>query len=182
MTSPRRWLLLAAPAALAALVLAAPAASSAAPVAAHAKTVAADCETITNALSSPANLSIAGGGVNHPVSLTSPGNCFSLPFHSSYKDPYNGETYTEYEYQNGDGHCLFDNGGTIDVGAACEANHPNEEFYGLSYDPGVGWLWSNVGADGVYGYQTVVASQGCGPGNVTMQIPTRADCQYWNFP
>jgi hypothetical protein len=75
---------------------------------------------------------IQGRGVNQPVTLSpAPGSCFNL--YNKFTVPYGTTVYTGYEYQDLSGHCLWDNGGTIDVGAACKAGHPNEEFFGVKY-------------------------------------------------
>jgi hypothetical protein len=85
-----------------------------------AKAAPATCTHITNV---GAGSEITGGGVNAPVTVTGSGNCFSAVFSgSSSEGNWN-------EWQNGAGHCLFNNGGTLDVGAACAGSgHPNEEM------------------------------------------------------
>jgi hypothetical protein len=192
----RRWLVLAVPAALAAVVLAVPAASSPPSVAApHVKAAAAadghvtavvhivhrglvqDCVYIKNGFS---GLDIQGDGVNHPVFLTTgTGNCFNL-LNKFTVGPFGTKSYTGYEYQNGDGHCLWDDGGTIELGAACQANHPNEEFYGVTYIDW--WTVSVVTADNP---NVLMGTQGnnCisteGAGNVVMNS---GGCDGWNFP
>jgi hypothetical protein len=155
MRARHRWLVLAVPAALAAVALAVPAASSAPPAAApHVKAAAAaaghanplvhivhrglakDCVYIQSGNTVE---QIKGGGVNLPVALANPpGNCFNL-LNKFTVGPFGTKTYTGYGYQNGDGHCLWDNGGTIDVGAACKAGHPNEEFFGVTLLPDGDW-------------------------------------------
>jgi hypothetical protein len=135
------------------------------------------CVTITDWLD---NAAIAGGGVNKPVTLESPGNTFCLEYPYPYET--GGTTYNSWEYQNGDGHCLFDNGGTLDVGAACQANHPNEMFYGVTFVKGSGWEWANVGA-GVGYFVTTNSNQSCDLGaTVYVGLPNGDSCYYWNFP
>jgi hypothetical protein len=168
----RKWLALAVPAALVALVVAAvPASATPAAVAPHAS---GNCEYIKVF---PYGVEIKGGGVNKPVTLTAGvGNCFTL--HN--KRTWDG--YTTYEYQNGAGHCLWQNAGTIEVGAACKADHPNEEFFGIpgSQSEYGGWLFSVV-ADGPYTY---MSSDGCDAGAHVFMAPDTATigCDAWNFP
>ena len=190
----RRWLALAVPAALAALVLAVPAASSppsappaqvkaAAAAAGHVTAVVhivhrglvRDCEYISNGFS---GLEIQGNGVNSPVSITASGNCFNL--YNQFTTPCGGtKVCTGYEYQNGDGHCLWDNGGTIELGAACKAGHPNEEFYGVP--PYIDW-WQvadiTEGPNVFMGTQYSNCITAAGAGHVVMNS---AGCDGWNF-
>lgn len=197
MRSPRRWLVLAVPVALAALVAAVPAASSppsaavphvkdAAAAAAHVNGVVhivqrglvQDCVNIVNYLGSGLVLAeIAGNGVNVPVTLQAPGNCFNL------YNKFTFDGYTGYEYQNGDGHCLWDNGGAfgvIEVGAACKAGKASEEFFGTQFFQG-GWYVGNVAADdGPNGVIYFMDADSCGLGsNVYMDT---GYCIQWNFP
>jgi hypothetical protein len=201
MRSSRRWLVLAVPAALAALaalMFAVPAADS--PLAASARqvnSVAAaaphangvvhivrrglvhDCEYIEF---STTILEIAGNGVNKPVTLTTaPANCWNL--YNKFTVPYGTTVYTGYEYQNGDGHCLFDNGGVIDVGAACKVGHPNEEFFAIpgSQKEYGGWLISDVTrGPSVYMAAQDNADGNCGAGDI-VDFADDA-CNTWNFP
>lgn len=162
----------------ASVLTALPATSASATTAAAASrdaTAAGDCVYITDyqaSLIEGEQVGIAGGGVNAPVTLESPGNCFTL----HYKNTFDG--YTTYEYQNGDGHCLWNNGGTLDVGAACKADHPNEEFFGYHYYSGLGWLWGNETAGDDLAYvnspQCVIIAY--------VQISDNASCGLWNFP
>jgi hypothetical protein len=55
-------------------------------------------------------------GVNESAEATDNGNCFSLTF--PFKSPAGG---TGYEYQNGLGHCLWQDGGVVEVGASADA-------------------------------------------------------------
>lgn len=211
MKSSPLWLTLAVPAALAALVAVAVPTASSAPSAStlHDRAVSAtashvkaptiapvkgavhivqrglvkDCEYIETG--DPIGGEIAGAGVNRPVILVpadTPGNCFDLYNKFTYK-PGDGNTYTGYEYQNGDGHCLWDNDGTLDVGAPCKANKPTEEFYGIAYfkgGPNPGWT---VG-DEVGGPSFEMGGQGDCTfyEDVTMQYDEGASCILWNFP
>lgn len=181
MRSHRKWLGLAVPAVLAALVVTVPAASSAQAAAIpHTKNavhvvrsgLVQGCEYISNEFAN--GLEIKGNGVNKPVSLAAaPGNCFSR---------YNFFTYGKYsgwEYQNGDGHCLWNDGGVIELGAACQAGHPNEEFFGIDDAAGLGWT---VG-DETTGTSDVLNSTSCGSGpHVEMNSAATAGCARWNFP
>jgi hypothetical protein len=125
-------------------------------------------------------LYITGNGVNKPVSLESPGNCFDL--YNEFTTPCGGtKVCTGYEYQNGDGHCLFQNGGTIDVGAACQAGHPNEEFYGTLYTSGYGWGVSNVAESSEYMYSSLCETGDNDQVHLTSGV-TFAACSNWNFP
>ena len=141
---------------------------------------AADCVYITDypaSLYAGTEVGIAGNGVNEPVTLAdSLGNCFTLhyPYTVKYSD---GDTYTAYEYQNGDGHCLWDNNGTLDVGGACVSGHPNEEFYGVHYYSGLGWSVGNVTAGEGYFINASYCDSGA---NVV--IADNASCGLWNFP
>jgi len=186
----RRWLALAVPAALAALVMGcAPAASTTPAVtASHVSGVVhivhrglvKDCEYITNALASENSdetVAISGNGVNQQVSLKTTGNCFNL--YNKFTDKINGVTYTGYEYQNGDGHCLWDNGRTVEVGGACVAGQKDEQFFGAHLTPGFGWLVS----DAAEGLSYVLNAPDCAFGGlVTMTQVSVADCSIWNFP
>jgi hypothetical protein len=184
----RIWLALAVPAALAALVATVPAASSApAATALHGRGVATaprasdgvrivqrglvhDCEYISNYYEF--GLEIAGNGVNEPASLVAaPGNCFNL-----YNE-FTWDGYTGYEYQNGLGHCLWQDDGVIELGAACKANHENEEFFGAKYYSGVGWLVSNR----FLGTGSYMYAPGCGTAELDFGLGGQ-DCEYWNFP
>jgi hypothetical protein len=178
MRSHRRWLALAVPAALAALVTAVPAASSAATTAPHvqgAASAAAGCEYISNLDSG--GLEIAGNGVNQPVRLVDPpGNCFTRMYEFTSLDGSPG-----WEYQNGEGHCLWQNDGVIEVGAACKPNHPNEQFWGV---PGTqskygGWLVSDM-FDGTGSYMST--NPGCGIDTNVDMVLGGGNCPFWNFP
>ncbi|HEX3963575.1 MAG TPA: hypothetical protein VHZ03_44215 [Trebonia sp.] len=106
-----------------------------------------------------------------PVSLASgPGNCFSLKY--PFPDPVGT---TGWEYQNGDGHCLWDNNGIIDVGGACKAGHPNEEFYGAELDKGQGWIVSDEAEAGY-------CMNGDGSLVVMSYVGGGGSCYLWNFP
>jgi hypothetical protein len=92
-----------------------------------------------------------------------------------------GHTYTGYEYQNGDGHCLWNDGGTIELGAACQGAHTNEMFFGISLDQGIGWLIGNVtSGTGHYMAWPSCVGDGVVVRMVTSDAP--ANCPYWNFP
>jgi pimeloyl-ACP methyl ester carboxylesterase len=127
-------------------------------------------------------LELKGNGVNKPATIAAaPGNCFNL--YSKFTYSFDGTTYTGYEYQNGDGHCLWDNGGIIELGAACKAGHPNEEFFGIGFSPGAGgWLMGSVT------YNPDIAAVGansltCASGaTVEMLSRTGGFCTSWNFP
>ena len=143
-----------------------------------------DCEDITNwdaSITAGETVAIAGQGVDFPVDLAHPGNCFNLynEFYYSYK----GKTYTGYEYQNGDGHCLFNDGGILEVGGACQATDDEEQFFGIAYYSGTGWQWG-VTADNIsYLVNAYEAGGGCGLGNpVEMTQASVAFCSLWNFP
>ena len=197
MRSPRNWLPVAVPAVLAAVMVSVPAASS--PVAAgQGKITAAaathvhggvrvlhlglvrDCEYIEGG-GFDAGQDIAGNGVNRPVTLTSEtaaGSCFNL--YNAFDYSTGGHTYKGYEYQDLSGHCLWDNGGTIEVGAACQAAHPREEFYGIKFTKGDGWTFGDV-AEGPGA--NMAAAYSCSPGyDVFMEPAGAQDCDYWNFP
>jgi hypothetical protein len=143
-----------------------------------------DCEDITNwaaTINSKETVAIAGQGVDVPVDLADPGNCFNLynEFYYSYK----GKTYTGYEYQNGDGHCLFNDGGTLEVGGACQATDDEEQFFGIAYYSGTGWQWGVTADTTSYLVNAYQAGGGCGVGTlVEMTQVSVADCSLWNFP
>ena len=206
MWSARKWLTLAAPADLVVLAAGAVPAVSSVPASKtrpgaatattpHVKDVVHlihrglvhDCEYIRNDLAG--KIDIAGGGVNTPVKLVSPpGNCWNLYNEFYYSN--NGHTYTGYEYQNGDGHCLWDNFntttnmGTIDVGAPCKALKTTEEFFAVSYGADLGWLWSVISAwPGPNGGDFYVDAPGCSVNTQVVMDPVGdSSCQYWNFP
>jgi hypothetical protein len=86
-------------------------------------------------------LSIAGAGVNVPVSMQSTGNCFTIVASGT-----SGGAHWN-AYQNGDGHCLWLNGITIELGNACHSSgHPNEEIWGISFVNG-GWALNDLGGN-----------------------------------
>jgi hypothetical protein len=135
-----------------------------------------DCEYIENY---DLGTEIKGNGVNATVSLTKPpGNCFDLYNEYSYKA--NGVTYTGYEYQNGDGHCLWVNTSSLhlELGVACKAGDVDELFFGVP------------GSDSEYGGWEVFAAAEpfdymyCGPGNEVSMAPVDdiLTCDFWNFP
>jgi hypothetical protein len=190
----RRWLALAVPAALAALVLVVPAVSSpssaaapqvkAAPAAAGHVTAVVhivqrglvkDCEYIENAFS---GLLIQANGVNKPVFLSNnSGSCFNL--YNKFTTVVGATSVTGYEYQDLSGHCLWDNGGTIEVGGACQAGHENEEFYGVP--PYIDWWHVAVITDGptvFMGTQGSNCISAADAGNVVMNS---GGCDGWNF-
>jgi hypothetical protein len=138
-----------------------------------------DCEYITTYLDD--GIDIGGNGVNKPVTLQYETNCFNL--YNEFYYSTGGQTWTGYEYQNGDGHCLWNDGGTLELGAACQAAHPNEEFFGEDYDNTVGgWLFSNV-TDGPDSFVTTTSKASCDLGaNVYVGIPGAYSCYNWNFP
>lgn len=115
-----------------------------------------------------ANDGIEGEGVNEPVVVDPGGNCFKAVNHFTY-DSDNG-----YEYENGDGHCLWQDAGTIEVGANdCTAGHTNEEFVSVS-DGGPGWLLLNMANQNGY-----VDAPSCEPGSY-VEISENPVCPYWN--
>ena len=169
----RRIALVAAAAAAAMLSFASVA--SAAPVARAAPSLtscASGWFTISNA--GLPGYAITGQGVNLPVLLTTSGNCFE----TLYPFTYAGET--GYEYQNGDGHCLWYDAGfgdEIQMGAACKPGHPNEEFYAIKYSGG-GWTVGNIGAS----LSDVMDAQYCQTGpSVVMDTAPAPACDKWNF-
>jgi hypothetical protein len=189
-----KWLALALPAALAAVVAGtAPAANAAQAAAApNARGAAAsapqgkihiihrglvhDCEYIELNVN---GLEIKGNGVNNPVTIsTPPGNCWNL--YNEFTVVYGTTVYTGYEYQNGEGHCLWDDGTVIDVGAACKAGHPNESFFGIVYIKGGGWVVGDV-TEGPDYYMAAVGCSTSAP-YVTMQSQYVLACNIWNFP
>jgi len=204
----RKWLALAVPAALAALVAGAVPAASAAPAttASHVKEAAAaaphvngvlhvihrglvkDCEYIESGIS---DYYIEGHGVNEPVSLTAgPGSCFNLYNEYSYNIG-GGVTATVYQYQDLSGHCLWQNDTSyeLELGVACNASDTSEDFFGLpgSYAAFGGWLVSVVAdwAKGLKYYMAVVSSN-CPSGDETVlmypALSTGEFCDTWNFP
>jgi hypothetical protein len=185
-----RWLIVAVPAAVAALVFAVPGAfSGPAARTGHADGVVRiiqrglvhDCEYIQV---SDSIYEIAGNGVNEPVSLTTaPGNCWNL--YNKFSVVFGATVYTGYEYQNGDGHCLWGDGTTIEVGAACKVGHQNEEFFGDFYTEGAGWRVSDVTETPSHymGAAIFTTTLACGVGSEVVLDPTDVlDCNYWNFP
>jgi hypothetical protein len=187
MRSRRNWLALAVPAALAALVFAVPASASA-PFAATAPHVngvvrivhrglVKDCEYIKN-LDSGEEIEDYGAG--EPTSTVKPpGSCFNLynEFHYST----GGKTYTGYEYQDTSGHCLWDNNGQIYLTTACLAGHPREEFYGITYYSGVGWLFGDVEEGPTWEMEQAYCPT-YSSGTVIMVKAGTGECIYWNFP
>lgn len=133
---------------------------------------AASCTYIDNSATQD---EIAGNGVNNPVTIVPNGNCFYITDTGTY------DGYTWHMFQNNLGHCLWSNGSTLDVGAACanDGKHPNEEFFGVN-DNSQGWTMSNVtvfeegGGSGWAPTTCSVNSQ------VTQEVYTT--CGRWLFP
>lgn len=152
-------------------------------------TAATDCEYIENYAD---DYGIAGNGVNTPVTLHTTGQCFTPMFEFSISTyNVNGQAVTAngWEYQNGDGKCLWNDNGTIETGAACETGHPNEEFYGIpgSQSKYGGWLVANVTDTPAGASITVVmgakASSGdCGSVGNKVIMAGSGVCNLWNFP
>jgi hypothetical protein len=142
-----------------------------------------DCEDIVNLFATEAVngadiIAIAGNGVNEPVTLKLTGNCFNL--YNEFTTVYGTTVYTGYEYQNGEGHCLWADGATVELGAACKAGHPNESFFGVKYNTSAGG-WEV--ADVTEGPNYWMDSSGCADGfDVQMVYYTSAYCAIWNFP
>jgi hypothetical protein len=139
----------------------------------HAAAAAQTCAHIK----STSNQYIDGNGVNARVTADSTGNCFTRPFSFTYHGA------TGYEYQNGDGHCLWLNGDYLELGAACKANHPNEEFYGVprSQSKYGGWLVTSV-EDGT-NPQSFWAPENCQiDGQPVQMLPFDTCGGFWNFP
>jgi hypothetical protein len=115
---------------------------------------------------------IQGRGVNQPVTVSAaPGSCFNL--YDKFTVPYGTTVYTGYEYQDLSGHCLWDNDGTIDVGAACKAGHPNEEFFGVKYGSTSYWEVGDI----TRGFGVYMA------GNSSNHVVMRSGTVYlWLFP
>ena len=91
------------------------------------------CAAGFSPITNQAGGAVAGTGVNNPVNLQSTGNCFKAENPTSTPDG------TGYEYVNGDGHCLWVNANTLEVGANdCANGHPNEVIVGTSHT-GAGW-------------------------------------------
>jgi hypothetical protein len=205
-----RWLAVAVPAALAALVFGGTAASPA-PVAAAPHVTAAsvtgarpqgvvhiihrglvkDCEYIESGTS---DYYIEGHGVNEPVSLTTgPGSCFDLYNSFSYPivSPLTGKdvTATVYQYQDLSGHCLWQNDTSfeLELGVACNASDTSEDFFGIpgSHAEYGGWLVSVVAdwAQGLEYYMDLV-SINCpfADETVYMEPGNVGTCYTWNFP
>lgn len=121
---------------------------------------------------------IAGNGVNRPVSLEDSGNCFNL---------YNEFTYdghTGYQYQNGDGHCLWVNETslTLELGVACQAGLSIEDFYGTQYLSGYGWEVSNQAENSRHMFSTQCEGSGLIDEVDMTSGSTLAACSSWNFP
>lgn len=116
---------------------------------------------------------IQGQGVNNPVTLSAgSGSCFNL--YNKFQVVFGTTVYTGYEYQDLSGHCLWDNGGTIDVGGACRAGHPNEDFFGIEFVNGSGWEVGDVTrGPGVY-------MTGAPSGDHV--IMSSSFVTFWNFP
>jgi hypothetical protein len=184
----RRWLALAVPVAVAALVAGcAPAASSApSATAPHVKDVAAaaahvkgvveihrglvkDCEYISN--TGVGGAEIAAHGPGNPVSLAYTGaSCFNL------MHEFHWEGYTGWQYQDLSGRCLYEKRGVISVGGPCSASDTGEDFFGVRYVKDVGWLVSNV----FLGTGSYMYAPSCLTARVDMGLGTHP-CAYWNF-
>ena len=123
---------------------------------------------------------IMGNGVNNDVTVeTEPeGNCFTLPYSGT------ADGHTWYEYQNGDDHCLWDDGGQLELGKACGgSSHPNEELFAYDYQgSGFGWIWSSV-AQFPYSLAATNGSfTGCTQGDVVEDASSAVPCESWTFP
>ncbi len=95
------------------------------------------------------------------------------------------EMSTGWQYQNGDGHCLWlnDTSYELELGVACNAGDDSEDFYGL-YDSHYvwgGWLVSNAYSTALYTMGMEVACPASGV-NVYMQLSPSQTRNLWNFP
>jgi hypothetical protein len=202
MRSPRIWLALGVPAALAALAalaLAVPAATSTpAATAQRVNRVAAshvnavvhihpglikDCELI---YSDDAGGYIAGNGVDKPVTIEPKGNCFTLSHEFSVRvdDWVTGTTVTAtgWQYQNGDGHCLRETNSDWDLElvGACSASDTSEDFFGLpgSLKAFGAWVVSDVWDESsMMGFRN-----SCGGDGYDVIMSPNAECWLWSFP
>jgi hypothetical protein len=115
-------------------------------------------------------LGITGNGVNEGVIVYGSGNCFEAVDHFTSTSGYGG-----YEYQNGDGHCLWQDAGLIELGSStCVSGHPNEQFYSVKTTGG--WLLYNV----ANGDGDMDADQaGCVSGT-EIYIDGNDSCDVWN--
>jgi hypothetical protein len=96
--------------------------------------VAPPCAAGYSPITNQAGGAIIGQGVNNPVELNQPGNCWHA------ENPFTFMGLTGYEYVNGSNHCLWVNGTTLEVGANdCVAGHVNEGIIGAQYIAGQGW-------------------------------------------
>jgi hypothetical protein len=114
-----------------------------------------------------------------------PGNCFNVynKFTLKIVSPITGNTVTAtaYEYQNGEGHCLWENekSGVLELGTACKASDSVELFYVIPGSYLDSWTWTNV----YEGRDAMVESQGCSPGsNVVISSTAIYACDYWKSP
>jgi hypothetical protein len=195
-----RWLAVAVPAALAALVFGGTAASPA-PVAAAPHVTAAsvtgarpqgvvhiihrglvkDCVQIQVG---DTIWQILDEGVGVPVMLsTKPASCWNLV--NEFSTVYGYTVYTGYEYQDIRGHCLFDDGGYITTAAGpCQLANSREEFYGIHYYTSghyaPGWTVGdlNFGPGWCMATDYVVT----GGQDVSMVPCSWTESFFWNFP
>jgi hypothetical protein len=198
----RRWMALAVPAALGALVFGVPAASapSPAPAAAHVMHAPAApapahgvIHVISNGLAKDCveielgntGLQIRDNGVGSPVTLESaPASCWNL--HGPYYVYYGSKRYTGYVYQDLRGDCLWDDDGTITTaaGPTCSGSKNYEVFFGINYyhsgHNGPGWTFT----DAYWGPSWYMSTDyDAYPSDDVLMTPSSyTDSHFWNFP
>lgn len=119
-----------------------------------------------------------GGG--HAVELQAVGSCYKPTRVGTYgSEPV-------YTYYNEDDRCLYWNTTDLAVFTAVNANgcsaQANEEFVGLYYKSGSGWLWYSIETlDEGVGSDSNIIAYPCADGGALVQYNS-TDCAYWNFP
>jgi hypothetical protein len=121
------------------------------------------------------DLQIWDQGASQPVELSqAPASCWNL--HNKFT--YDG--YTGYEYQDLRGDCLWDDASVIFTAAGpCQLGNPGEEFFGIGYDSGVGWTFTDVYSYPLGYYMSALNEDGS---PVYMESDVTGLVWHWNFP
>jgi hypothetical protein len=119
-----------------------------------------------------------GGG--NPVEMQTVGSCYKPTKVGTY------DSEPVYTYYNQDDRCLYWNTTYAAVFTAVNANgcaaQANEEFVGIDYKSGTGWLWYSIEAlDEGVGSDANIFGYPCTNGGELINYET-SGCEYWNFP
>jgi len=119
-----------------------------------------------------ANGGMTGQGVGNGVLYVDPaGSCWRV-----IDQIVDTHGYLVKQYRNEGGNCLWrDNGNFISL-ASCVTGDAAEQFYGITFTQGLGWI---MGVEAPWG--TFWQLQNCGLSGIIKVVATPS-CQYFNFP